>query len=189
MKKSFWVATLALLCLPLAHAESDVSGVTPLQLRDMQTRKFKKPMAEVVEGIKEGAADTGATCHVMPVFTPGQVNPMSASRTEVQCQLPLKVAQTSGAANAAAFIPFVGAFVAGGAAINQMQEQEKNFKQIGSLKYAIRSTSDGETIVRMRAYTHKQEQIKQPEVYAKQFKIVGDSLFVQAIELTPGEQE
>jgi len=196
--KKLWTLIPVAFTTQMVCAQTDpvvVQQVTPLQLRDMQTRKFNKPLNEVLEAVREGGADAGATCqvHAVPDASSIGSNGKPRLRAEGTCSYPMKrvdpTATAAGAAGAALLIPFIGPFIAGGAALYAANESQKGLESLGSIKYTMRSLSDNVTVVRMRAYTFKQIQITSPETYAKQFKQIGDSIFVQAIELTPGEQE
>jgi len=200
--KKLWTLIPVAFTTQMVCAQTDpvvVQQVTPLQLRDMQTRKFNKPLNEVLEAVREGGADTGATCQVHAVPDASSIGSKGKPRLRAEgtCSYPMKTVDptatvtgaAAGAAGAAMFIPFIGPLIAGGAALHAANESQKGLESLGSIKYTMRSLSDNVTVVRMRAYTFKQIQITSPETYAKQFKQIGDSIFVQAIELTPGEQE
>ena len=46
-----------------------------------------------------------------------------------------------------------------------------------------------ETILRMRLMTMEQEQVTDAKVYSEYFKKIGDSLYINAIEIDPPTQE
>lgn len=165
-----------------ASVLAQTGGMTPLQLRMMQTRKFSKPIGEVVEAIKTGGEDAGANCHIYYTRSIGH-DSTNSNKAEGTCIMAMKQPSDGGAA---AFIPFIGGIVSAGAAINSMKEMKT---AIHSIKYEVTSNKPEETILRMRAYSFNQSQITDSAVYSNQFKIIGDALFIKAIELTPSEQE
>lgn len=168
---------------------ADDNKVTPLQLRTMQTRKFSKPIDEVIEAIKTGGEDAGYKCqlNVQPVVGPD--GKFENSRAQGQCILnPKTDSSKQGVAMGAAFIPLFGGLIAAGI---QAQATAEYLDQMHTVKYDLKvdKKDGGAVVLRMRAYNVKQDQITNPEVYSKQFKMYGDALFIQAIEINPAEQE
>ena len=168
----------------ICAADDDATApATPVQLRATQTRKFAKPMDEVASAIKNGGEDMGATCQIYQA--PGATaSNGSFTRMEGACRMNTKQADTSGA-TAAAFIPFIGGLVSAGMA---SVAHDDMMKQVSNIKYEVVALNSKETVVRMRIYNLKGEQITKPDLYSQEFKKVGDALYVQAIELTPAEQ-
>lgn len=165
-------------------ADDEMNGVTPLQLRSLQTRKFTKPIGEVGEAIKTDGEDRGRACTIFPGPQPLNAK-VALPKLAGQCTLKAKPAKTGGA-TAASFIPFVGGLVALGMQSAAMDEM---YAQVSNIKYDMTGTKPDETVVRMRIYNLKQEQITDPEIYSKEFKGIADAMFIQAIELTPAEQQ
>ena len=165
---------------------------TPLELRVMQTRKFSKPIADVVEAIKTGGEDAGFQCHlnIMPSVTTGPDGNtvVKQDRAQGQCfKIPSANTKGQEAAIGAAFIPIFGGLIS---ASMQAKATADYMDQMHSIKYDIRTDGKtGATVLRMRAYNMRQEQITKREIYAAQFKMYGEALFIQAIEINPAEQE
>ncbi len=84
------------------------------------------------------------------------------------------------------FIPIFGPLISAGlrsAAIDEM------YAQLQSIKYEITSGAPDQTVVRIRMYNVKQEQMVNADLYTKEFKAIADAMFIQAIEITPAEQQ
>lgn len=183
--KVLCVALVSLVTSTYALASDDeMNGVTPLQLRALQTRKFTKPIGEVGEAIKTDGEDRGRACTIYSGPQPLNAK-VVLPKLAGQCTLKAKPAKTGGA-TAASFIPFIGGLVAAGMQSAAMDEM---YAQVSSIKYDMTGTKPDETVVRMRIYNLKQEQITDPEIYSKEFKGIADAMFIQAIELTPAEQQ
>lgn len=165
---------------------------TPLELRVMQTRKFSKPIADVVEAIKTGGEDAGFQCHlnIMPSVTTGPDGNTVVKQDKAQGQCfktPSANSRNQEAAIGAAFIPIFGGLISAGM---QAKATADYLDQMHTIKYDIRTDGKtGATVLRMRAYNLRQEQITKREIYAAQFKIYGEALFIQAIEINPAEQD
>jgi hypothetical protein len=174
----------ALFSVP-SMAQSDDGKITPLQLRTIQTRKFSKPIDEIIEAVKTGGEDAGYRCFLNLIPSVGSDGKVDRSRAQGQCVLNPK-ASGQGAAMGAAFIPIFGGLISAGL---QAQANSEYLEQMHTIKYEMKGDKDAGVVLRMRAYNVKQDQITNPEVYSKQFKMLGDALFIQAIEINPAEQE
>ena len=104
----------------------------------------------------------------------------------------MKSPDTAGA-TALSMIPFIGGFAA--AAKMQMDVSaalEQQEKQIHQIKFDVNSAKgSAETIVRMRITVGMadQKQATFPEIYNKRFKLIADSLFVEALPVRAATQE
>ena len=179
----------------LAHAEDMPIEPTPLQLKMMQTRIFKKSSNAVMVAIKANMEDAGATnCALNPIKYEADGS-QTVNTGFIQCHFPYKPAKPvdNTAATALAFIPFIGGFAAAAkqksdyAASSAEQE-----KQINQIKFDLSSEINiPETTVRMRITTGlvEQKQATYPEIYDKRFKAIADSLFIEAMPIKAATQE
>lgn len=84
-------------------------------------------------------------------------------------------------------IPIVGGIARTAISINSLNDYMKSIFQI---KYQFEVNSNTkETILRMRLMTMEQEQVTDAKVYSEYFKKIGDSLYINAIEIDPPTQE
>lgn len=192
---------------------SFADDATPIQLRVMQTRKFSKPIDEVQDGIITNCEDFGGTAQISPNITMknDELNEDNELENKIKNKAtikPIKKKEISMAIGAKglcfmpqknkqlpnisllSFIPIVGSFASAAGTVQQMVDLNQMMKSVSKIQYELKSSSNGkETVVRMRMYSLDQAQITSPEIYAENFKKVADSLFIQAIELTPAEQQ
>jgi hypothetical protein len=182
------------LCQSMPAMAQSENNLTPLQLRAMQTRKFSKPLEEVVKAIKTAGEDAGYSCHVYIQPKMGADQKMNHDEGQGICYLNPKRSDSNNqglATGVALAIPILGPLL-GSAIVDRTASNattEYNAK-LHSIKYEMNvNKKDGGVILRIRAYNVKQDQITNPDIYAKQFKMYGDSLFIQAIEINPAEQE
>ena len=148
------------------------SSVTPIQLKVLQTRKFSKSPEEVVEAISTNCEDLGGTAQVA---APQSRNSSGKGICLMQ--------QKSRGISPLNFVPIIGSIAA-------LSDLNKMYKNIGQIKYEVRTNADrSETTVRIRMYSLQEGQVTDPEVYSTHFKKIADSLFIQAIEIDPALQE
>jgi len=147
--------------------------VTPLQLRVIQTRKFAKAPKEVVDAMSANCEDAGGQ-----FIEQGAA--MIAERGGVGKALCIvKIKQEKSAL--LGILKLVDPLAAASAS-------QGNYLQV---KYEIKTgVSRSEAVVRIRIINVKdQEQLSDPKVYSDYFKKIGDSLYIQAIEIDPASQE
>jgi hypothetical protein len=176
-------------------ALSQTAEPTPLELKMMQTRVFKKSANPVMIAIKSNMEDAGATqCGLIPIDydTDGSQKVNTGS---VHCYFPYKAMKSpdSAGATALSMIPFIGGFAA--AAKMQMDVSaalEQQEQQIHQIKFDVNANKGSdETTVRMRITVGmaNQKQATFPEIYNKRFKLIADSLFVEALPVRAATQE
>ena len=196
-----YIATVATLFPPLvgmSYAQTDPQSnaeVTPLQLRVMQTRKFLKSPNEVMGAIKTNMEDAGASqCSIQAIqYEPDGAQ--TAGSGVVKCYFTPKIGKgpDTGAATALAFVPFIGGILSSAKMQIDMNAQEaEQEKQLREVSYEIVAPKAAkETTVRMRIMTGLREpsQSTIPDMYAKRFKLIGDSLFIQAIPIQGAVQQ
>ena len=148
-------------------------GISPLELKSMQSRKIKKPFREITDAITLVCRDAGGTAQQVPA----KVVDDSASRhpglrglegttivKQVVCNFPPDFKYS-----------FFGGIKDGNEILNIHVDLEK----IGE---------DG-SVLRARLYRGMpRKQIQDPTAYSKYFQLIGDALFVQAIDIEPVEQ-
>jgi hypothetical protein len=169
--------------------------VTPLQLRVMQTRKFLKSPNEVIGAIKTNMEDAGASQCTIQAIQYEPDGSQTAGSGQVKCYFNPKIGKgpDTGAATALAFVPFVGGLLSSAKMSSdlkaQEEEQEKQLREVSYEIVAPRASK--ETTVRMRIMTGLREpkQSSIPDMYAKRFKLIGDSLFIQAIPIQGAVQQ
>ncbi len=169
--------TKFLICLFLIAlaSTSQAAEMTPLELKAMQTRKFSKSAAEVLEAIKVSGEDNDGSCQTeMSELLDRGIQ----KSVEVFCMYS-KVPKP----DPYAMLPIVGTI----RALKELSAQES---EIGMVKYQVSVSKNKETIVRMRIYGRDgQSAITAPEIYSQEFKRIADALFIQAIEINPALQE
>lgn len=155
------VASLAILFLSTAYADT----VTPLQLKVMQTRKFAKPPLEVMLAIKTFCQDKGAINVVgrRPEFD-ANGHPISGSGV-ITCIFPPKITHS---------------FWSG----------VKDENKIGTIKGEAVSFDKDSISIRIRIMSGypNQEQSTNTEDYSRFFKSIGDTIFIEAIQIEAVEQ-
>ena len=182
------LSLIACVSLATVNVSCAEDTVTPLQLRVMQTRKFLKPAGEVAKAIKENGADAGGTCGVIaPKFINGAQIEGTGSGT---CSFP-HVPTVKNRTNAANFVPIVGLFKSSSDISKMKADMDAASTAIAKAAYEISADPDStETVVRMRLYRkYGTEQITDSAAYSEAFNKLADSLFIQAIEITPAVQE
>jgi len=190
---------LSALCLlvisTLTVANDERPAPTPLQLKMMQTRIFKKSPNTVMSAIKTNMEDAGATmCAIVPIEFDTDGSQLVNSGT-IQCHFPYKQSKSSGtgAASALAFIPFVGGIAASAMIQSDLAaSQAEQEKQIRQISYDVSSQRGvAETTVRMRITLGlaDQKQATFPETYDSRFKAIADSLFIEALPVKAATQD
>lgn len=174
-KNIFGVLTLAILIIPSLGFAQDSASVTPVALRAMQSRQFNKPANEVIKAINNDCVDNNGTGSVMPIRQIGS-NVMGGQGT---CAMQLKMPQTS----ALSFIPILGA-------VKAMQDSDDMMKSVSRITYDVQEGADGKSsIVRMRGYSVKNDQVTNPQFYAEKFKNLGDAIFTEGLAINPATQQ
>jgi hypothetical protein len=165
-------AVLAI-CICLLSFTSVAQEVSALELKSMQSRKIKKPFREITDAITLVCRDAGGT----PQQIPAQVIEDSATRhpglkglegktivKQVACKFPpdIKIGFFGGISDA-----------------NKVSNVHVDLEKIGE---------DG-SVLRARLYKGiPRKQIADPAAYSNYFQMIGDALFVQAIDMEPVEQ-
>jgi hypothetical protein len=170
-----------LLVFPLALLPGFLFAQTPspLELRVMQSRKFLKPLVEVMAGVKTFCEDLGSTgVFVTPAIVseesvathPGLKNSLGKSLPkEVRCIWTPKLSPNPG---------FLGLFSTPGKITNKYANLSVS---------VVRVEEDG-VAVRMRIFNTENSQIADPGEYVRAYELIGETLFIQAIEIDPIEQ-
>lgn len=153
---------------------------TPLQLKQMQTRKFMKNVDDVAKGIKSNCEDAGSTQAVItaPMYEKGRVLPNTGMGKCYFTPKPMGVSLLS-------FIPIVGD-------IKTLSDLSDREKAISQMSFDLDSKQgSNETVVRMRIFTgvSGETQIYDEEIYKDKFKKLGDSLYIEALPINASVQQ
>ncbi len=155
--------------------------LSPLELKSMQTRKFSKPPAEVLEAIKVSGEDNDGTCHT-------ELSELLVRGVQKSIEVFCMYAKAP-KSDPVSKIPIIGTLRAMKDIITQNSDTGMGMG-MGMVKYQVTMTNKNETIVRMRIQAQdNMTAITKPEIYASEFKRIADALFVQAIEINPALQE
>lgn len=183
------LASVLSACVPMS------AQVTPLQLRVMQTRKFAKTPNEVEKAIITNCQDMGGTA-TMGLSSPyhGQNQGMCRLTMGTNDRNPIalpsltdsfaKLGSTSQTVRRIDYeITFTPAQAPKGPSVSVKDGKVQMIQQ------TTNAAAPTETTVRMRMYAAGEGQITDPKTYADAFKTLGDSLFIQAIEINPATQQ
>jgi hypothetical protein len=144
---------------------------SPEQLATMQTRTFDLGLADIATSIKGLVKERSERC----LFTTDDVK--KAHQLEGVCRFKTQSVTTGEAltAGAASFLPFIGGLVG----LSVQNTFYKNMlAQVTEIEFSIAAVNRHETSVRIRLYDMKGTQLDNPELYAEEFKLIGDALSV-----------
>ena len=169
------------LAIPLVLLPGFLLAQTPssLELRVMQSRKFLKPLIEVMAGVKTFCEDLGSTgVIVIPSVVseesvarhPGLKNSVGKTLPkEVRCIWAPTLSPNPG---------FLGLFSTPGKITNKY----------ANLSVSVSRVEEDGVAVRMRIFDTENSQIADPGEYFRAYELIGETLFIQAIEIDPIEQ-
>ncbi len=178
---------MLLLALPVhVRAAEEPSQQAP---RDVQSRKFPKPISEVVVTIQERMEASGGKCYITVSYYPeGEGNHTGVGSCKFEASdKPTVLDKVAKGAN---FIPLVGSLVSMGvsATSDAIKDKEKE-SFISIIRFEAIGSAKAETQVRMRAYTAKQKQINEDRYYKELFERLADAMLCTASELSLNEIE
>ncbi len=178
-------AALGLL-LPLASGAEETA---PSSLREMQSRKFPKPIHELISVIRERMEEAGGKCHITVSYYPeGEGNHSGVG----SCKFtpPDAPSTLDKMAKGANFIPLVGTLVSMGlnATSEAIKDKEKEHF-VSSIRFEAVGTSKTETMLRMRAMTSRQKMVVDAAYYKEIFSRVEEASRCMATELTLNDHE
>ncbi len=178
-------AVAALLMISPAIAED----ATPSALRDLQSRKFPKPIHEIVSAIHAKMEEAGGKCHITVSFYPEGEGHHSGVGS-CKFAIPENATTLDKMAKGAKFIPLVGTLVSMGlsATSDALKDKEKE-SFIGNIRFEAVGTSRTETVLRMRAFTTRQKMISDPAYYKELFSRIEEASLCQATELTLNDHD
>ena len=178
-------ATLGLLMPAAACAEEP----TPTSLREVQSRKFPKPIHELITVIRERMEEAGGKCHITVSYYPEGEGHHSGVGS---CKFspPEGPSTLDKMAKGANFIPLVGTLVSMGlnATSEAIKDKEKE-SFVSSIRFEAVGTSKTETTLRMRALTSRQKMIVEAAYYKELFSRIEEASLCLATELTLNDQE
>lgn len=162
---------VTLVCLltalqPRAFGQTDDGAVTPLLLKQIQTRKFAKPPNETLRAVKTYCEDVGATnVFLLPVLADRDGNAIPSTGT-VTC----------------IYNPKFSVTIFGGL---------KNSSKLSQIKFEAIEVSKAHIVLRARIIGPLPEalQITDPDSYSKLFKGIGDTIFTEALALEAPPQD
>ncbi len=157
--------------------------------RDVQSRKFPKPISEVVATIQERMEASGGKCYITVSYYPegeGNHTGVGSCKFEVSDK-PTMLDKVAKGAN---FIPLVGSLVAMGvsATSDAIKDKEKE-SFVSIIRFEAIGSAKAETQVRMRAFTGKQKQVSEDRYYKELFERLADAMLCTASELSLNEIE
>ena len=158
----------------LSQSSSDIE-ISRIELRTMQTRKFRKSPIAVVSAINELNKDKGNSCSGLEVPTykcEGTFKDVSVGNAIVK-----KCIASDGVSSA-----LVKTSGNNGVCKNKSG-------QISTYDIDSNYPSTSETIVRIRLSDNNNPQLTDPQIYSKLFKEIADGLFIDAIQLSPAEMQ
>ena len=156
------------------QSSSDIE-ISRIELRTMQTRKFRKSPIAVVSAINELNKDKGNSCSGLEVPTykcEGTFKDVSVGNAIVK-----KCIASDGVSSA-----LVKTSGNNGVCKNKSG-------QISTYDIDSNYPSTSETIVRIRLSDNNNPQLTDPQIYSKLFKEIADGLFIDAIQLSPAEMQ
>jgi len=150
-------------------------AVSRLELRTMQTRKFKKSPAVVIKAISELNKDKGNKCVGIaePKYTcQGSLKNVVVGNSTIQ-----KCIAPDGVSSGLVKTTIATGDCSNTLGLNANYEIDTNFP------------ANTETIVRIRLSNSSTPQVTDPQQYSRLFKEIADGLFIDAVELTPAEMQ
>jgi len=207
---SLSLALILMLSIPLkampqtAGATETPAEPTMIQLKTMQERKFLKPYEDMLDAISTSVGYSSGKCHTI---SEPSINARGRMvKGKVTCHYQPKVPEVRtgfGASSFLSFIPIVGAVASiaeSGMMMADLQKQaEEARKQISSIDFELSfpkkngKYKDDETILKMVMFQGGGRGggtvVKLAEIYSENFKKLADALFIEALEISPAEQE
>jgi len=190
----------AKLAWPQSTDAVTVAEPTMIQLKTMQERKFLKPYEDLLDAIKTAVGYSSGECQLIREPT---INTRGRQiKGQMSCRYRPIVPEVKASNPLLGFIPFVGPFaqmaeIAQNASDMQKVAEEAR-KQITKIDFELSfpkkkdsGYKDDETIVKMVMFqgVRNPAVVKIAEIYAENFKKLGDALFIEALEISPAEQE
>jgi hypothetical protein len=158
-------------------------------LRELQSRKFPKPIHEMISAIRERMEEAGGKCHITVSYYPegeGQHSGVGSCKFTP----PEGPSTLDKVAKGANFIPLVGTLVSMGlnATSEAIKDKEKE-SFISSIRFEAVGTSKTETTLRMRALTSRQKMVVDGAYYKELFSRIEEASRCLATELTLNDHE
>ncbi len=167
-----------------AHAGDEVNASSA---RDIQSRKFPKPISEVVATIQERMEASGGKCYITVSYYPeGEGNHTGVGTCKFE--VTDKSNMLDRVAKGANFIPLVGSLLSLGvsATSDAIKDKEKE-SFISIIRFEAVGSAKADTQVRMRAFTAKQKQVSEDRYYKELFALLADAMLCTARELSLNE--
>jgi len=194
MKKIISIVAITIIvtgCVPITPTSlTTTQNVTPLELKMMQTRKFMKPAIEVASAIKTGGLDSGANCAVQQEYD--VKTPEGKTLRYVKLWCGRDISNQKKTAKPTLQDAIIGNIMRAGrpdmTSQNQTTMQTIDYEVVGDKSATVVRMRINEGILGASSTKMASDMITDPAAYAAEFKRIGDSVFVQGIEINPAEQ-